>query len=242
MTKTNGPSPSKLWGILPAAGIGARMGTNTPKQYLEVAGKAIIQHSIELMLTRSELESLTVCLAAGDIHFAKLGITHPKLTTTAGGNTRADSVLNGLKSIRDKAEADDWVLVHDAARPCLEPAMLARMIDTLVYDQVGGILATRAKDTLKKVLPPAPGADQQSVSYTLDRSDIWQAQTPQLFRYGLLTKALEFCLEHNLEVTDEASALEHAGYPVKLVEGSATNIKVTNPEDRLLAEFLLSQG
>jgi len=235
-------SPAKIWGILPAAGVGARMGLKFPKQYLPLGDKTIIEHSIALMLSVSELDCLTVCLSAEDQHFSHLNIDTggDRLRTTLGGDTRAQSVLNGLLSIQTLTQPGDWVLVHDAARPCLTLAVLERLITSLKSDPVGGILALKSKDTLKQANEGNQGA--ASISHTIDRSGIWQAQTPQMFRYRLLLEALEFCAEKNLEVTDEASALEYAGHSVKLIEGSAANIKVTNPEDQALAEFLLSRA
>jgi len=229
---------AKLWAIMPAAGVGSRMGLEFPKQYLTVAGKPIIQHSMELLLGIRDLTKLVVCLSPHDVHFSHLDVTHPALHTTLGGASRAQSVLNGLLAIQDEVNADDWVLVHDAARPCLEPRVLSHFINVVQSDDVGGILALKAKDTLKRA---GQGEHRGRILETLDRSDVWQAQTPQMFRYALLFNALNHALTNQLDVTDEASALEYQGHAVKLVDGSAANIKVTNPEDQALAEFLLSE-
>ncbi len=230
----------ELWGVLPAAGVGARMGLEFPKQYIKLAGKTILEHSANVLLAQSGLQGLTVCLSSEDNYFADLQFDHPKLHTTIGGDTRATSVRNGLLALRGQAKAKDWVLVHDAARPCLSSLVLARLVELLWSDDVGGILAVKSKDTLKQSRIMRADSLLASIDKTVDRSLIWQAQTPQMFRYGLLLDALAYCAENDLNVTDEASAMEHAGHSVKLVEGVATNIKVTSPEDQRLAEFLLS--
>ena len=235
------PHP-KLWGVMPAAGAGTRMELGFPKQYLKIAGKTVIEHSIEVMLGLDELAQLTVCLSADDDRFSALRYDDERLSTTLGGETRAQSVLNGLIAIESQAEPNDWVLVHDAARPCLQPSMLEHLVVSLREEETGGILAIPAKDTLKLAGPSEQNDDQGGplVIRTLDRSKVWLAQTPQMFRYKVLLSALNYCIENGLKVTDEASALEQAGYAVKLIAGSAANIKVTNPEDQRLAEFLLS--
>ncbi len=234
LTRENSP---KFWGVMPAAGVGSRMGLDFPKQYLRVNDKAIIEHSIDRLLDDTNIERLIVCISPSDTYFAELRLTNSRMQSTLGGATRADSVLNGLTALHDLAEADDWVLVHDAARPCLEPAMLRNFIAEVQGDDVGGILAQPSKDTLKMASSEALEPRSQT---TLDRTQIWQAQTPQMFRYGLLVKALGHCLSSGLDVTDEASAVEQLGHTVKLVPGTATNIKVTSPEDQRLAEFILS--
>ncbi len=227
---------NKLWAIVPAAGVGSRMQREVPKQYLSVAGKTVIEHTLERLLECEQLEGIVVCLSPSDGRFPELAIAQRSaIETTLGGDTRAQSVLNGLAAIEGQVSEDDWVLVHDAARPCISSASIAHLLHQTKEDKVGGILALPAKDTLKQAL-----ADQAVVSQTLDRSLVWQAQTPQMFRYGLLADSLRRALDLNVEITDEASALEWAGHRVKLIEGSARNIKITTPDDLALAEFLLT--
>ena len=229
---------SKIWCVVPAAGIGSRMGLEFPKQYLEVAGKPIIQHTIEALLKLNQIEGLVVCLAPHDRWFSSLQINDDRIIVTEGGATRAESVINGLHRLQDMAQDDDWALVHDAARPCVDPANIEAMIVALENQPVGGILAVEAKDTLKQ----AEIVDGKSFSQkTIDRSRIWQAQTPQMIRYSKLRSALKRCIEQGVNITDEASALEVVGESVMLCKGSASNIKVTTPEDHNLVEYLLTR-
>ncbi len=230
-------SQSKYWAVMPAAGVGSRMAADKPKQYLRVAGKTIIEHSIDAILRMPKLESVLVCVSDNDDYFTKLSFDRTKVISTLGGKSRAESVLNGLHALRGKADKSDWVLVHDAARPCLQLDELNRLVSSIEADPVGGILALPAKDTIKM---SAQTSEPHHVDCTLDRSRIWMAQTPQMFRYGLLLESLEFCKSRKMTVTDEASAVEQAGHSVKLVRGSSQNIKVTTPEDRKLVQFLLS--
>lgn len=229
---------AKYWAIMPAAGIGSRMESTMPKQYLKLAGKTIIEHSIDAILRLANLELLIVCISENDRRFSELPVTSDRITTELGGESRAQSVLNGVLALGGKARDDDWVLVHDAARPCLQSEDLNRLLASLESDPVGGVLAVKANDTLK--LSTTTGG-QDRVAKTVDRSQIWLAQTPQMFRYGLLREALEHCKSEQLAVTDEASALEQIGHSVKLIRGSYHNIKVTTPDDRKLAQFLLSR-
>lgn len=228
---------TKIWGVMPAAGIGARMGLAFPKQYLSIAGKTIIEHSMNVLLGLDSLQKLIVCVSKNDRHFETLPVKDFRVCRAEGGETRAISVLNGLDALSGLANDSDWVLVHDAARPCLEPSVLTRLIESVQNHEIGGILAVKAKDTLKLA---QKDAGQDCIKSTLDRSMIWQAQTPQMFRYGVLRSSLRHCLSNELEVTDEASALERMGHNVMLVEGASTNLKVTQSEDRIFAEFLLT--
>jgi 2-C-methyl-D-erythritol 4-phosphate cytidylyltransferase len=224
----------KFWAVIPAAGVGKRMNADRPKQYLELAGKTVIEHTLERLLRANVFSAVAVAISAEDPYWPELDIANYDLVITApGGKERADSVLSGLKAIRDQANDEDWVLVHDAARPCLTTADIHLLIDTVVNDEVGGILALSSHDTLKNV----QGCD---ILGTLDRRLIWRALTPQMFRYGLLKAALEEA-EGNPAVTDEASALELMGLKPKIVEGRPDNIKITRPEDLALAQFYLEQ-
>jgi len=224
----------KFWGVVPAAGVGKRMQAGKPKQYLELAGKTVIEQTLTRLLRAGVFEVIAVAISQEDPYWPALDISrHEKILTATGGRERSDSVLSALKSIRDKAADNDWVLVHDAARPCITSADIQLLITSLRNDDVGGILALSSHDTLKSV-------QQGRIAGTLDRSHIWRALTPQMFRYGLLKDALE-AAEGNPAVTDEASALELKGLQPKIVEGRPDNIKITRPEDLSLAQFYLEQ-
>jgi 2-C-methyl-D-erythritol 4-phosphate cytidylyltransferase len=222
------------WAVVPAAGVGKRMNADRPKQYLELAGMAVIEQTLSRLLQAEVFTAVAVSISAEDPYWPKLEIScHEKIITAPGGKERADSVLSGLQSISAKAHADDWVLVHDAARPCLTTGDIHKLIDTLNDDEVGGILALSSHDTLKQV-------DGNNILATLDRRHIWRALTPQMFRYGMLKSALT-ATAGDPRVTDEASALEIQGYTPKIVEGRPDNIKITRPEDLSLAQFYLEQ-
>ena len=224
---------SEFHALVPAAGFGARMGNELPKQYLELAGRPMIWHAISTLCAHPDIGTVFVVLAPGDEHFARYDWSHcgSKLAPLyCGGETRAASVANGLLAC--ELEPDDWVLVHDAARPCLTQALLHKMIAELRDDPVGGILAVPVADTLKR-------ADaQQRIAHTEPREGLWQAQTPQMFRAGVLAEALARCNN----VTDEASAVEALGLQPKLVASDSSNFKVTYPQDIVLAELLLKAG
>ncbi|MCV6628189.1 MAG: 2-C-methyl-D-erythritol 4-phosphate cytidylyltransferase [Cellvibrionaceae bacterium] len=224
----------RYWAVIPAAGVGARMGADRPKQYLPLAGKTVIEHSIAALVALDSIASITLALAPADPYWPELKISGP-IRVVDGGRERADSVLNALRSLQGEADADDWVLVHDAARPCVRHSALLALLAQLAEHPVGGILAHPLADTLKQ------SDARQQVEATLDRSRIWAAQTPQLFRFGLLLNALEQALQQGLAVTDEASAIEQAGLKAALVDGPADNIKITRPEDLPLAEFILAK-
>jgi len=223
-----------FWAVVPAAGVGKRMNAGRPKQYLELAGISVIERTLLRLLQANVFSAVSVAISAEDPYWPALEISkHEKIITAPGGKERADSVLSGLKSISAKAKTDDWVLVHDAARPCLTSDDIHKLIDTLKGDNVGGILALSSHDTLKRVRG-------DSILETLDRSTIWRALTPQMFRYGMLKNALEETAG-DPGITDEASALEIQGFTPKIVEGRPDNIKITRPEDLALAQFYLEQ-
>jgi 2-C-methyl-D-erythritol 4-phosphate cytidylyltransferase len=216
-----------FWAVIPAAGIGARMAADRPKQYLQLGGLTIIEHSLLCFLDHPRLKGLVVSLAVDDPYWPTLPCAlDSRIQQVAGGKERADSVLNALLHLHaNGADDNDWVLVHDAARPNLTRADLDNLLAELADDPVGGLLAVPAKDTLKR-------ADANGrVTETVDRSLIWQAYTPQMFRLGALHRALADSLVSNVAVTDEASAIEWAGQSPRLIEGRADNIKVTRPED-----------
>jgi 2-C-methyl-D-erythritol 4-phosphate cytidylyltransferase len=222
------------YAIVPAAGSGARFGAEMPKQYLPLAGKPMIYHTLKALCGFERIDRVWVVLSPGDEWWREYDWTSlgPKLETVfCGGTTRAESVANGLAAEETAVADDDWVLVHDAARPCLSQAMLTALCDELADDPVGGILAVPVADTLKR----ADAA--QRVAVTEPREGLWQAQTPQMFRYGVLLRALA---DHP-GVTDEAGAIEAAGLKPKLVLADTTNLKVTYPADLRLAELILQR-
>ena len=223
---------SDFYALVPAAGSGSRMGSELPKQYLPLAGKPMIHHAVTTLCACPDITTVFVVLAPGDEYFRNYDWSHcgDKLETLyCGGATRAESVTNGLMA--SELEPDDWVLVHDAARPCLTQAHLAKLIAELRDDEVGGILAVPVADTLKR-------ADNTGrIAHTENRAGLWQAQTPQMFRAGLLGEALSKAQD----VTDEASAVEALGLHPKLVASDAPNFKVTYPQDVKLAELLLAE-
>jgi 2-C-methyl-D-erythritol 4-phosphate cytidylyltransferase len=218
--------------LVPAAGLGARMGDSMPKQYLPLAGQPMIAHALDTLCSSTEISTVFVVLAPDDKLFQTYDWSRfsDKLQLLfCGGERRSDTVLNGL--IASALEPDDWVLVHDAARPCLTQTQLSRLIAELRDDAVGGILAVPVADTLKR----ADGNDR--IKCTESREQLWQAQTPQMFRAGLLAQALQ----QRGNFTDDASAVEALGLQPKLVLSDPTNFKVTFPQDKLLAELLLTQ-
>ncbi|MDG1580154.1 2-C-methyl-D-erythritol 4-phosphate cytidylyltransferase [Pseudomonas sp. GOM6] len=222
------PSPiPSFWVVIPAAGIGSRMRADRPKQYLQLAGKTILEHTLDCFLEHPQLKGLVLSLAADDPFWPTLpGAADPRVQRADGGAERADSVLAGLLRLLELgAQPDDWVLVHDAARPNLAAEDLDKLLQELADDPVGGLLAVPARDTLKRV-----GADGR-VAETVDRRVIWQAYTPQMFRFAALHQALADALVAGVAITDEASALEWSGQSPKLVEGRADNLKITRPED-----------
>lgn len=218
-------------GVIPAAGIGKRVGSDIPKQYLQISGKAIIEYSISPFLKNEKIQKVIVSLAKNDIWFAKLPIsTHPKIETVIGGAERVDSVLSALETIDDET----YVLVHDAARPCIKNSDINKLIDSLKTNKKGSILATRVRDTMKR------SNEENIIQKTVERNDLWHALTPQLFRNKDLILAINSITDKSL-ITDEASAMELMGGEVQIIEGRSDNLKVTNLQDLKLVEFYLSQ-
>lgn len=228
------PTPSRYWFVVPAAGIGQRMQSDIPKQYLTLSGKTVLEQTLQSLLQVGGFAGIVVALHPEDSHWDQLGVArHNKIHTVIGGAERSDSVLSALTFLQTIADEEDWVLVHDAARPCVCSTNIERMIEALSHDEVGGILATPASDTLKQVTEP-PVIDS-----TLDRKQVWQAQTPQMFRQHLLRSALEQARDQSQAITDEASAIEFMGKQPKVFEGRRDNIKITHPDDLWLAELIL---
>jgi 2-C-methyl-D-erythritol 4-phosphate cytidylyltransferase len=228
----NQRSEPRHFALVPAAGSGSRMGGELPKQYLPLLGKPLIHHTLAALCALPAIERVFVVLSPDDPEWARhdwdaLGSRLKPLF--CGGPTRADSVLGGLCAIEGEAAATDWILVHDAARPCVAGWQIEKLIHDLKHDEVGGLLAVPVADTLKR-------ADEvQRVGSTVTREGLWCAQTPQMFRYAMLRRALE----NARDVTDESAAIELAGLRPRLIEGDASNLKVTRPFDLPLAEWIL---
>jgi 2-C-methyl-D-erythritol 4-phosphate cytidylyltransferase len=219
---------------VPAAGVGKRMNTDRPKQYLLLSEKTVLEQTLTRLIESDVFEKIVVAISEGDPYWDNLPISkHEKIIRANGGKERADSVFNALAEIENVADENDWILVHDAARPCITTEDIKKLILELENDEVGGILALSSHDTLKDV-------DGLQILSTHDRNRIWRALTPQMFRYGALKNALQIN-QGNAAITDEASALEFQGLSPKIVEGRSDNIKITRPEDLALAQFYLAQ-
>jgi 2-C-methyl-D-erythritol 4-phosphate cytidylyltransferase len=225
---------SSYCAIVPAAGIGKRFGGTLPKQYLPLHGATVIEHSLRLLLSIARLEHIVVVVNAEDQRWQSLSVfSDPRIDVAVGGDERCHSVLNGLQHVQQKYGGCEWALVHDVARPCCSHNDIAKLIQQLEHHPVGGILATPASDTIKRV------DSARQIEETVDRAWLWQAQTPQLFRMRLLLDALNHCIGMGMTVTDEAQAIEALGWQAQVVEGARSNIKITRPEDLALAEFFL---
>jgi 2-C-methyl-D-erythritol 4-phosphate cytidylyltransferase len=226
----------RYFALVPAAGSGSRLGSSTPKQYLPLAGRPLLQHTLMRLAGHGRIEHVFVVLSPSDANFrtaaweALDGRVQPLY---CGGETRAASVYNGLIAARDAIRDQDWVLVHDAARPCLSAEALDRLIREVGDDEAGGLLAVPVADTLKRA-----DGDTRVIA-TERREALWQAQTPQMFRYGFLVEALR--RSGPASVTDEAGAIENLGLKPKLVMGEARNLKVTYPQDLELATLILER-
>ncbi len=226
----------KYWAVIPAAGVGKRMKADRPKQYLMLDERTVLEQTIALFNRHPHIAGIVVIVTKGDPYWAELKPETSKPFLLAdGGAERCHSVLNGLELLHQHAEDSDWVLVHDAARPCLRQGDIDHLISELKDDEVGGILAVPVRDTMKR------DDSAGRIAHTEDRNGMWHALTPQMFPLGLLRESLQQALADGFEVTDEASALEHGGMRPKLVEGHADNIKITRPEDLALAAFFLQQ-
>ena len=222
---------SALWAVIPAAGRGLRSARRAPKQFCALHGRRLLDWSVEALFSAVELRACAIALPEEYCSAHGIHDTRPDIRYCAGGTTRADSVAAGLNAL-DAAPAD-WVLVHDAARPCVPREDIQRLVAGVRETGVGALLAQPLADTLKR------GDRAGRVRATLDRASLWRAQTPQMFRIDALRRALARALDEGVGVTDEAAAMERAGHPVQLIEGSAANLKVTYPEDFALAEFWL---
>jgi len=230
----------RIWGLIPAAGVGLRMQAAVPKQYLPLRGRPVILHTLERLCHYPRLSGVLVGISAGDRHWAgcapEAGRLPAFLGTYPGGETRAHTVLNGLQALAARAHDGDWVLVHDAVRPCVRLADIAALVDAVTEGgEEGGLLALPVADTVKR-------ADSAGhVRETVSREGLWRALTPQMFRLGALRAALEKAPATGSEITDEAAAIEAAGGLPKLVAGHPDNVKITLPGDLALAELFLKQ-
>ena len=224
---------NRLYALIPAGGGGSRAGLDVPKQYHPILGRPMLAHTIGRLAAALPLAATFVAIAPHDDHYAIAVGTLPGVEPLpCGGPTRAATVANALAMLSSRCAADDWILVHDAARPCVPESVLVGLVAALEGDAVGGLLAVPVADTLKH----GDGSAEPRVVRTEDRRQLWQAQTPQMFRRGMLLRALEAAPA----VTDEASAIEALGLQPKLVAADATNLKVTYPLDLRLAEWILA--
>lgn len=228
-------SSPDVWVVIPAAGVGSRVGADIPKQYIPLLGQPLISHTLQAFIDCPCVRGIVVALSSDDAYAPDVPqLSDEKVTSCIGGEDRASSVLAGLQALH--VNDGDWVMVHDAARPCITPEVLAQFVSTVLSDGNGGLLAIPVADTLKRI-------DHEHCSAgTVDRSTIWRAQTPQMFRHQQLVDALCQAQSEQLPVTDEASAIELQGGKPLLVPGFNENIKVTFPSDIALAEFYLSRN
>ena len=223
-----------FWAVIPAAGTGSRMHTDIPKQYLQLGNKTVIEHTLDAFCVNGKIRGIVVAISEQDTWWNNLAISsHPKVKTTRGGKERCHSVLNCLRILSGMAAAEDWVLVHDAARPCISSGEIDHLIGKLVDHPVGGLLALPVRDTMKRA------EVDNVVCETVSRNGLWHALTPQMFRLAGLTHALQQAIDRNQVVTDDAQAIELTGLKPLLVEGQAGNIKITRKDDLALAELYL---
>ena len=216
----------KYWVVIPAAGEGLRMDVGKPKQYISINNKTIIEHTIDCFIYREEIEKIIVAISKEDEFWATLEISgHDKIMTASGGKERYQSVLNSLQMLSGEAKDDDWVMVHDAARPCLNQSAIDRLIIELKTHDIGGILAMPCRDTMKRA------SDTGEIDGTVERQSLWHAQTPQMFKYGKLLLAIQDALKNKAAITDEAMAVERLGFKPMLVLGHQENIKLTYKDD-----------
>ncbi len=220
--------------VVPAAGVGKRMRASCPKQYLTINDKTILEHTVQRLLNHEAICHVVIALGEFDEYFPTTALANnSNVTRVIGGKERVDSVLAGLKSLN--TEQEQWVLVHDAARPCVQHKDLTQLIKYCVENDHGGILAAPVRDTMKQATSTG------IIDKTLDRSQMWHALTPQMYKTAELTSAIGDALVKDIVITDESSAMEAFGYASGLVSGSSDNIKITQPEDLRLAEFILQQ-
>ncbi len=241
---------TRYWCVVPAAGVGKRMGSDIPKQYLPLGDSTVIQQTLVKLRKIKQIEAVVLCLSSGDEWWASLSgslTSDQPMIIAPGGKERSDSVLNGLKALAGKASENDWVLVHDVARPCVRLDDIQALIEQVSRHSVGGLLGMPVRDTMKRSTVRERGDGNPvgtkivEVLETVCRDNLWHALTPQMFRYGDLMQAMTDALNANAAITDEASALERLGKQPLMVEGHPDNIKITHPEDLALAALFLKQ-
>lgn len=228
---------TRIWCVVPAAGVGKRFGSALPKQYLQLNGTTVVENTLKRLLALEEIAQVVVSVSSEDHRFKTLKVaTNPRIKSVVGGNERCHSVLNGLRYLSEVGSEQDWVLVHDVARPCVRSSDIRKLIDQVnQFDAVGGILANPVRDTMKR------SNRLNQIAETVDRNQLWHALTPQLFRLGALRKAIEGAVAEGIIVTDEAAAMERLGHQPLLVEGHYDNIKITHPQDLPLAALFMQQ-
>jgi len=226
--------------VVPAAGVGKRMQAHCPKQYLTINGVSILEHTVKRLLSHPQINRIILCLSVADEYFGDTSLAvHPDVTVADGGKERVDSVLNGLKALSEltlnNESSHPWVLVHDAARPCVSLQDIDALISQCIERNTGGLLAAPVRDTMKR------GDNNNLVTTTVERAKLWHALTPQMYKVTELVQAIELGIASNSNITDESSAIELAGLPSLLVTGSSENIKITHPDDLAFAEFILNK-
>ncbi len=222
--------------VVPAAGVGKRMQASCPKQYLTLNEQTILSHTINRLLSHKNIAKVILAISDDDDYFMQTALLdNPNIIKVSGGEERVDSVLSGLQAINEL----DWVLVHDAARPCITHEDIDKLISQCLENNTGGILAAPVVDTMKLAINKNDQVEQ--VDKTIDRSHLWHAFTPQMFKAKELKEAIIQAKEKGLVITDEASAIESVGLPCLLISGRRDNIKITRPEDLVLASFYLNQ-
>lgn len=223
------------WVVIPAAGMGSRFSSEIPKQYIKIHHKTVLEHTLSLFLPHNWIRKIVVTLSSDDLFFKQLPISHhPKVTCVIGGDSRQDSVSNALSYLKTVAQNEDWVLVHDAVRPCLHQKDLSSLLFHLKEENVGGILAAPVHDTIKFVV-------EKEITQTVNRENLWHALTPQMFRLGVLTEAYNQSKEFNAALTDDASAIEQIGLMPKVVRAQYPNPKLTYERDFAILSMLLTQ-
>lgn len=225
---------SRVFAVVPAAGVGSRMQADRPKQYLKLHDQTIMEHTLNQLLSFPPIENIILPISNGDEYWPDISLNgHPKIMSCEGGAERFESVLNGLnKLLESGAQKSDWVMVHDVARPCIQHHDLQKLLDST--SEQGSILGAQVRDTMKRT------NEKGEIINTVERENLWHALTPQLAPIGVLKDAIESAIKDGVNITDEASALEHVGLTPKMVAGAPSNIKVTRPEDLSLAEMYLS--
>ena len=231
---------SDYWGVMPAAGCGERFSRDTPKQYIRIADACVLEHSLNSLLCSNKFVAVVVSLARDDTLWAQTKHSgDSRVMICEGGANRASSIMNALVCLQKVAKKDDWIVVHDAVRPCLDPRDLSSFIEELTDEKVGGLLVAPISDTVKKI--SHSNGSLTVVEQTLDRKKIVRALTPQMFRFGLLFDAINDALSKSIEVSDEAQAMELAGHEVVAIEGDSGNIKLTYPHELPLIKSWLMQ-